>query len=214
MKLSVCIPCHVDHFHHLKDIISDLNNQTRPPDEIIIYIKPINKNHNLDLNFNVKSCTNLIFIEDENYTTMAYSKNRCAEKSTGDLILFMDCDDRINIHKLEFVERFFLKNNDCDVLVHGYYINDLSHLKDSIDMNNMSYEICIDDENTLGVKNNIGVELHHAHSSFRRDSFIKCKYPEKDSAYRADDSILLKHMVKKQYNIYFTNNKLISFTIK
>jgi len=212
MKISVCIPCHINDFEDLKKLIINLNSQSRKPDEVIIFIKPVNKNFLDNKNLFLDKEINYQIITDSKYSTMGYGKNRCIEKATGDIICLMDSDDTVHFSKIEFVEKFMKNNLNCDIMVHGYHYNDIDALNNlKINLEDESYSACHADPKTLGITTSCGSELHHAHASFRRDVIKNNMFPEENIAYRIDDSVMLKLLLKKNYNIFFSKHKFISF---
>jgi glycosyltransferase involved in cell wall biosynthesis len=212
MKISVCIPCHVNDFSDLKNLILDLNSQSRKPDEVIIFIKPVSDSFLEDKNLTLDNEIQYKFLTENKYSTMAYAKNRCIEEATGDIICLMDSDDTLDEKKVEFVENFMKEHDRCDIMVHGYFYNDKNSVRtQSVDVQDLTYEECLPDPNALGIMSTSKQELHHAHSSFRRKVLLENSFPEKDSAYRIDDSVFLKMLLKKGFNILFSKHKLISF---
>jgi len=212
MKISVCIPCHVNDFSDLKNLILDLNSQSRKPDEVIIFIKPVSDSFLEDKNLTLDNEIQYKFLTENKYSTMAYAKNRCIEEATGDIICLMDSDDTLDEKKVEFVENFMKEHDHCDIMVHGYFYNNKNSVRaQSVNIQDLTYEECLPDPNALGIMSTSGQELHHAHSSFRRKVLLENSFPEKDSAYRIDDSVFLKMLLKKGFNILFSKHKLISF---
>ena len=221
MIISVCIPCHKAHIPQLKQIIEDLLRQTRKPNEIIAYIKPIKKNEIINVNKEVtevfNSCNNkdnktsLTLLFSHQHSSMGFAKNRCLERAVGDIIITADCDDRIHTQKVEIVENFFKKNEDCDALAHSYVNNNDKILEENIKAKDLTYVRCYDDKNSYGILSKCRTPIHHAHASFKKTVFNKFKFDESQENFGKDDSLMLKQLVNKNYNVYLVKSPLVVF---
>ena len=208
MKLSVCIPCHINHADHLKNILSDLSIQTKKPHEIVIFLKPF-LSSNLNFLHGQFDETELKIITSCEESTMGFAKNKCAEQSSGDILCFMDADDRIHPQKLEFVEKIFTSQT-CDAMIHNYSMNNVSIFNKTLD--NPLIGNCFDHVTGTGVDNDLDIPLHFAHCSVKKDVYLLNKFNENWDSYRADDAYFVKSLCKKGYSVKCVDLKLISFT--
>jgi glycosyltransferase involved in cell wall biosynthesis len=215
MSISVVIPCHIKDINCISNILTDLNNQTRKPDEILIFIKPVNDGKLFDYfrKFIDKDIKLDIITNIEN-TTIGYSKNRCIEKSNFDIICAMDADDRVHPQKLEIIDLIFSKMVECDVVVHNYVINDTSHFSNLFDLEKIDIEKCYTDNIFWGVLTETHPKIHHAHCSVRKKVFEKYSFEESWEKLGMDDSLFLNTICKNEYCIYSVNFPLISFEIE
>lgn len=210
MKISVVSPCHVSDTYCLPDFFNDLGKQSRLPDEVVVYIQPMN-----GIDFNpyqyISESVNVQIITSETPTVMGYNKNRAIEHTSGDIVCLMDIDDRIHSDKLKIVENFFKSNQECDVLLHSYRKNDMSILAneytDASNFTKLEYE---------NIHSGYGVikptyPLHYAHCSINKSVWNEFKFKESDEFFRRDDSQFIKDCYLKNKNIYCLDLELINF---
>ena len=227
MIISVCIPCHIDHIPELKRTIIDLVKQTRKPDEIIVFIKPLPRQETDKIRDEITTVfneynkndenTRLDLLFDDQTSSMGFAKSRCIEFATGELVMTMDCDDRVHRQKIEIIERLFEENENYDVLVHNYINNNIESLSRAIDLFSLIIKKCKNHPRGCGLDPEGGGNVHHAHASFRRKTTLdkdEIYFEEGNKNFGADDSIILSKLVDMGCGVYFIDYPLIIFDRK
>jgi hypothetical protein len=112
------IPEDIKHFHNL---IDNINKQTKLPNDIIIALSGttdlVSKQIEIDLNNISKVPVKITNTTDKNYAGI--NRNRVAETSTNDYIVFLDADDFMHPQRIEIVDKVLKKNNKPVGLIHG-----------------------------------------------------------------------------------------------
>lgn len=201
MKISVVSPCHKNDIYCLPDFFSDLGKQSRLPDEVVVYIQPIDT-----VEFNpydyISKDVDVKIITSTEPSIMGYNKNRAIENSTGDILCLMDIDDRIHRDKLKIVENFFSLYSSTDILVHSFKMNDSSVLDRVYDLEVVDSRDMIYISSDSYKVSSPSYPLHCAHSSIKRSVWTETPFREDRKYYRKDD------------NQFLLDNYLIGKTIK
>jgi glycosyltransferase involved in cell wall biosynthesis len=211
MKISVVSPCHTNDLYCLPNYFSHLNNQTRLPDEVVIYIQPI-KDYEFNVYDYIDKKVDVKIITSEIPTPMGFNKNRAVENTSGDILCFMDIDDEPHPQKLEIVENFFKTNENCDILLHTYQMNNSKILEAKFDVLNIPYDMLKTyHSNGTYVDEEPSYPLHKAHGSIKKEIWEKTKFREEQNYFRRDDSEFILDNFNKGTQIYSINYNLVNF---
>ncbi len=112
-KVSVIIPTY-NYGHFIKDAIDSVFNQTYKNIECII-IDNGSTDNTKEMIKPFLELTNFKYFETEN-KGVSNARNFGVQQSTGDLILFLDADDLIQINKLESAVNLFSFNHKIDLV--------------------------------------------------------------------------------------------------
>ena len=121
ITVSIIIPCYHGHFKFLKELILDFCQQTVLPEEIVISLSEVEKIDKIELE-NLKHIDlpfKLILIENTQKLYAGENRNIAAAKSTGDIIICQDADDKPHPQRIEIIKYQFTESN-IDHLIHGY----------------------------------------------------------------------------------------------
>lgn len=213
MKISVISPCHVNDLYCLPNYFTRLNNQTRLPNEVIIYVQPTATPIDFNPYDYISESVFVKIITSVEPTPMGYNKNRAAENASGDIFCFMDIDDEPHPQKLEIVENFFNENSECDILLHTYLMNNQEILNKRYSTNNIPFDklICgfFDGSNYRYEFPNY--PLHNAHSSLKKEIWESNKFKEEQTYFRRDDSHFILENFNSKKNIFCININLVNF---
>ncbi len=124
LSTSLIIPCSAAHFKHIPNLLRLYDQQTVPPNEIVISLAPSEKIPPNDIvavesfpwNFHLKIIKNLGRI------AAGQNRNIAVENCTGDLILAQDADDLPHPQRVEIVKYLF-ENFQIDHLLHSYTVS-------------------------------------------------------------------------------------------
>ena len=114
---------------YLLEQLDSINNQTLPPDELIV-CDDCSTDETLQILASFKEYANFPIVIIKNETRQGYSKTFCnaASLATGDIVFFSDQDDRWNESKILRVSEVFRNYKDADLVIHdvAYCREDLS----------------------------------------------------------------------------------------
>lgn len=198
MKFSLCITCWSQDVHMLNDTIYAFENQTELPDEIVVVGNDLTE-------INVSDPSIQTFCEPSRRSP-SFNRNKGAEMSSGDVIIYHDVDDIPHPQKIELIKRAFI-DHDVDAFVHGF-LEDEMYIFRYIDLQieritklkqdkYLHSDICVDGD------------LHHGHLSIKRDLVNQFKYNE--DMYFGEDADFIKRIFLEGYHVAYGNHKLINY---
>ncbi len=120
MKISVIIPCAIQHINLLNNNIKSIIEQLNKNDEIIISISE----YNIKYEPIVKSLNATIILHKEK-KTCGENRQACVNVATGDIIVSHDADDDMHPQKISIIKHLFDKYPNLNHLQHTW----LSHEK-------------------------------------------------------------------------------------
>lgn len=123
LKISVLIPCHVNHVCYLYDLLKAYEGQTVLPDEAIISISEVNKTSidtiikivNENWKFPVK------FFFSELCQSAGLNRNIASSQAVGDVFFYQDADDLPHSRSIEIIKYFF-EHFEVDHLMYLYIL--------------------------------------------------------------------------------------------
>jgi cellulose synthase/poly-beta-1,6-N-acetylglucosamine synthase-like glycosyltransferase len=119
--VSIIIPCYPGHFKFLKELIFDFCQQSVLPEEIVISLSEADKIDKMEIEHlrHINLPFKLILIENTQKLYAGENRNIAAAKSTGDIIICQDADDKPHPQRIEIIKSQFAESN-IDHLIHGY----------------------------------------------------------------------------------------------
>jgi glycosyltransferase involved in cell wall biosynthesis len=119
--VSIIIPCYPGHFKFLKELILDFCQQTVLPEEIVISLSEVEKIDKIELEHlrNIDLPFKLLLIENKQKLYAGENRNIAAAKSTSDIIICQDADDKPHPQRIEIIKSQFIESI-IDHLIHGY----------------------------------------------------------------------------------------------
>lgn len=203
--ISLCITCWHKDVHFLPELLNYIKIQTVQPDEIIVVANNIQE---LTVPEGIKSD----YVQERR--PVSWSRNRCAELSTSDIVVFFDVDDIPHSQKLEATKQLF-DTTDADCFVHGF--TEFSDTKDKY----LNFDFCKVNELThdgyLKIPNGDNKDLHHGHLAVKRDIILKNRYNEmlgfyeRGFQYWGEDSEICNRLFSSGYKFYYSNCKLVNY---
>ncbi len=123
------IPCVAKHFPYIFTLLQHFQEQTSPPEEIVISVSEIGQISEDELlrveeypwKFEVK------FLKHSGKKSAGQNRNLACEIATGDLIICQDADDIPHPQRVEIVKYIF-ENYYVDHLLHGIFMEDRQRL--------------------------------------------------------------------------------------
>lgn len=124
-KISIVIPCIPRDIKYLNRLLNSINNQIYKPYEIIIAMSGLNNIDAVNLQNNIKYYypkLNLIINNTREKKLASVNRNRGGKLATGNIITFMDADDKMHPKKLYYINKLFNEYNPL-ALVHSFSKN-------------------------------------------------------------------------------------------
>lgn len=120
-KVSVLIPCHYTHFPLLEELLSAYENQTVPPNEVVISLSQAGElDPALIEAFEQKSWSfKVILLKHTQKYAAAINRKLATKACSGELLMFQDADDLPHPQRVEIV-KFIFEHNRIDHLVHSF----------------------------------------------------------------------------------------------
>ena len=123
MTTSIVVPCVQQHFQHIFGLLFHYQNQTCPPDQVVISLSQAERVPDEEIlqvedypwSFEVK------VIKNRGMRSAGENRTIGSENSSGDLILFQDADDVPHPQRVEIV-KFIFENYYVDHLMHSFFI--------------------------------------------------------------------------------------------
>ena len=210
--IGVAIPCYVNHFHHLQPLIENISKSTLRPDHIAISCSSWTHNNRTDTVYDGIPVSVQYSTERLN---QAMNRNIAGSMLNTQLISFIDADDLMYPHRLEYIVKAF-KQGPYHAIYHNYVWWEISKYFDPFlpctDDVNLIPEPVVSDPNSFGLKvGNSGYWIHHAHVTVRRDVFNRFKFDESWDAYRKEDSLYGKTLADNGVSIGYLANQLTRY---
>ena len=122
LKSSIVIPCIMDDVPNLDNLLKTIQEQTIQPTEIIVALSSVPAGYaigelNKQLQTIVDAPLSVLGTSEKCYAGV--NRNRGADASKGDYILFMDADDLMHPQCVEIILRTFI-DKDPIAIVHGF----------------------------------------------------------------------------------------------
>ena len=117
LKTTVCVPCHAPHFKLVEELIDAYEQQTVPPDELVI---SLSESHlcSVPEKYNASFPVKVICTVDRLYA--GENRNVAAEHSTGDILIFNDADDLPSRGRVEIIRQVFSSRTNALGVVHCF----------------------------------------------------------------------------------------------
>ena len=178
MKTSLVIPTIKEDISKLDNLFQSIQKQSIQPTEIIIALSEVTNTEADEVEKHLQTLTDVptkvLGISEKAYAGI--NRNRGAEKSIGDYILFMDADDIMHPEYIETILYTFNKYDPIGI-VHGY-TKDVSDLPKTIKnikiVNNGTklYKLHKNNPPTNNLRNGLPHgNLHHGHLSVKKKVF-------------------------------------------
>jgi glycosyltransferase involved in cell wall biosynthesis len=190
--------------HYLPELLETFKQQTVQPDEIIVVANSVNK---LEVGEDIKS-----FYTPER-KPVSWSRNKCAELASKDIIVFFDVDDIPHPQKIE-ITKYIFENSDAECLAHGFTENSESVEKYTEFKFYEIKELMPQGYLKSPLGNN---DVHHGHIALKRNITNEHKYNENLGFYEkgfqfwGEDSQFCNKLFISGYKFYYTPHKLINY---
>lgn len=206
MDVSLCITCWHKDIHYLGDLLDSLRLQTVQPNEIIVVGNNIPSPPKLS--DHIKS----FFLNERK--PVSWSRNKCAELASKDIVIFFDVDDIMHPQKIELTKQVF-ETTDADCFVHGFLENSmaLEHYESA----NASLITELLPQGYLKIPNGTNRDLHHGHLSVYKDIILNNRFNEFLGFYElgfqywGEDSEICNRLFNSGYKFYYSNCKLVNY---
>lgn len=209
MTLGIAIPCTVNHFEFLGDLLEKLSESTVLPDEVSISISSFSSTTNFkNYNFKLKIQTT------KDQKNACENRNIAANNLTTDIISFFDADDLPHIKRNEYIKKSFLSGSK--VLVHNYHLDknrESGFYKNEIGDFKLSPELINSVKPNLQFATNVNKHEDYAcgHITVLKSVFEKIKYNESIGHLKGEDGEYTKRLVENDFKICYSFNKLSQY---
>jgi len=210
-SISFCITCWNKDLHYLNHLLDDVKKQSMQPDEIIVVGNNIQEFPKLDEK--IKSC----FIKDRK--PVSWSRNKCAQLSTKDIVIFFDVDDILHSQKIEITKKAF-EQTDADCFVHGFEENVNANSYEEQTYDNPEFNRIVEliaPHGYLKIPKGNNKDIHHGHLAAKRSVILENPYNEFLGFYElgfqywGEDTEICKRLFNLNYQFYYTPCKLILY---
>lgn len=210
LNISLCVPCHPPHKKHLKQLLNQVNMQTSFPYEIVISLSETSQKEGVqlqqDLQKLVKVPLKICTLEGKAYA--GENRNNTAKHAKGNILSFMDADDKMHPQRLEILETIFKRSpRNIYAIVHMYTTGSLKDAiqissKDIINEKVIFKEHLREKEIRLtkwdyewNDKLEAYTGIHHGHITIYKDKYDKVL--QKNNEKRGQDAIFLRDCLDK-----------------
>jgi len=186
MKLGIAIPCYKYYIPKLLNLLENINQQTRLPDQVVVSCSSV-EDHEFPVlpsySYPVKV---LLHKERKN---AAENRNLASKALDTDIISFFDADDIMHPQRLEAVSQAFLGN--AKIFLHSYFGEGEHHVSfKHID----NFEIHINDlmrapSGCAQVISHPSWRIHHSQVSVQKDVLSQVQFPEGNEYERREDAV-------------------------
>ena len=171
--VSVAIPCTSDDIPKLDNLIKSLAEQTQKPNQLVIGLSGYSEDTE-PLRTHIEAVTNVptLIVATQESLPAGTNRNRAAERSIGDYVLFMDADDLMHPPYVEIICGIFRKY-DPIAIVHEYArsITNIPKTISTYKVHDGEWLLDLHRKNPPKNNSNIGLPhntLHHGHISIKR----------------------------------------------
>lgn len=121
ITISICIPCVPKHVPLLRELLKNIDLQTKKPHEIIVALCQTNsiQANKLEKELNKVHDFPIKIIFTEGRASAATNRNKAAKCAQGELISFIDADDLMHVQRLEIIA-YIYKEYHCKSILHNY----------------------------------------------------------------------------------------------
>ncbi len=122
---SMIVPCHYTHFCYLDELLENISQQTRLPDEVIIalsgteFLNPDEVRSAMAQQWPFE----LIWLPAQEVISRGGNRNRAAEKASGDILICSDADDLMHPRRIELCMRLLESDPWPEMILHGLILS-------------------------------------------------------------------------------------------
>jgi hypothetical protein len=218
MKIGVAIPCTSKHKLLVLKLLDSINKQTKLPDEVVISFSSAEEKDSELFKTEYKFKLSVYFTKTKK--NAAENRNIAASfLQNMDIISFIDADDCMSIHRIEYLYDVFEKYN-CDIVVHNFIGNNSDthmNVDEKPDKPEVRINMLKSNRYMCGLQHidNASFDIHHAHVSVKKDIFDKVKFPEaKESNQREDSQFCSKVLSLENITSGYIKNPLSIYNSK
>jgi len=206
ISTSICIPATSKDYVKgwLQEALKSIKSQSVWPTEVVVSLSGCSHTEAEKIKRSLQRALfpiELILSHVEPIQNQAKSRNIAVASSTGELISFLDADDMVHPSRTQIIESAFSLDDQLVILLHAYTIDN-----EDVNWVHTSWtglgpfiptpQVCADEVETRPVKVNLGLYVHHAHSTVRRSVLNFHRFDEASDAYRSEDSLFVREILQ------------------
>lgn len=233
-NISIIIPCYPPHTKYLATILTDIEQQTLLPKEVILAISETDDRKKMELFneyakiFNKKVEFKIINTIEKKLA--GQNRNMGASVATGEYLMFVDADDSIHPQKME-ITKYYLDRYRPNLLLHSYIKSQPLNFTKTYQIDYKSAEIITNElllHGTFGdppkrnrvaevalkirrglrVKSEKKYQIHHGYITVKRSLLPKYKFI---NSKRGEDTIFNRDILWNEGNVLFVNLPLLNY---
>ncbi len=205
--ISVIIPCHYLHFHHIRTLLDLYEKQSVLPNEIIIVLsesgqinsEEIEKIKNLKYRFGLK------LLEVKEKSPAGNNRYLGSVEAEGSILIFQDADDIPHTQRVEIISYYMKKYPEVMHLIHNYETEDQLYQQRRYSLISITHKVM--KENIFNVKE---IEkrhrLTHGNISIRKTIVDQIDWDR--TSWRAQDKNLNRRIFRKYGKVLYIRDPL------
>jgi len=225
IKVDIVVPSYIKDLKCIVPCLRNLKKQTVTPNNIIVCISEISDNVATQLRQGIRMYLdmpcNVVLLNCTQPQNAAQNRNRgidyCQKYTHPDFIMFIDCDDVTNIHKIEYFLQALALIPDMVLFLHDYDYDNPSY-----DAHESFQELTSDDlficRNVPNCTNldvaNEHINIHHGHPTVRSDVCFVTRYKERMPRNEGEDGDFCQRVNSNNRKVIAVKCKLINYVTK
>ena len=209
LTISVCIPAIPRDVESgcLHELFSSIRNQSLLPTDVILSLTNTSLEDAKSIHESLQRIIGdvpLRVVRSTELYVQGKSRNSAVLASSAELISFIDADDLMHPQRMRILEEAFNRNSHLELFLHGY--------TQELDTGKWANEAIIEafsgnkwrvfnkthlceSERRTRHQPHLDLNVHHAHLTVRRSTFLEFSFDETKEGFRIEDSLFVRQVI-------------------